>query len=101
MARRRCELGAVLDLPGAVVPEPVLVGFKALNDTMPGLLGVSGGVLVERIIAASNMAAGGASPQMEPPRTGLVALDASVSGRRDFSVDHFCHFRSIRVDRLT
>src|SRR4051794_28481774 len=54
----------------AVVPEPVLAGLEALHDAVPGGRGVGGGGLGGRAVAAPDVAAGGAPPQVHPPALG-------------------------------
>ena len=78
---------AVEHLTGSEAVEPVLPGFEALHDRVSGLDGVLTGVAAERVVAAADVAALGASPQVEPPGPGGFAFDATRSARRNAGVD--------------
>src|SRR6476661_865528 len=45
-------------------PSPRFAGLERLDDRMPGFLEMPGGMLVPRLVAASDVAAGQAQPQM-------------------------------------
>jgi hypothetical protein len=56
------ERRTVVELLGAVVPEPVLARFEAADQRMPGIGCVVAGVLRGGGIAAANVPALGAAP---------------------------------------
>src|ERR1022692_2479021 len=62
---------------GLVVPEPLFTGFEALHDRMAGSPPVQGGVLGGRGIAAADMPALGAAPQVYPPASSRVTFGAA------------------------
>ena len=70
-----------------VVVVPVLAGFEAPDDPMPGPVGVSTRMLLGRGIAAPDVAALGTAPQMKPPSTGGKALDTAFAAWRRARVD--------------
>jgi PPOX class probable F420-dependent enzyme len=75
---RRGQFRAPLVQPVVgVAPEPGFLGLEALDDRVPGLLGVGAGVLGRRGVAAADVAALGAAAQVEPPAAGRVALGAA------------------------
>ena len=57
-------------------PEPILTGLIRLHDRMSSLAGVSSGVTVGRIVAAADVRARGAPPQVDPGPTVAQAVDA-------------------------
>jgi hypothetical protein len=61
------ELRPVEVIVEGVVPEPILVRLEALDYGVPRRVRVATGVLRWRRIAAPDVAARGAPPQMEPP----------------------------------
>src|SRR5580692_9965480 len=63
----RGQRGCVEELAGAVVVEPVLARFEALEHGVPCGLVVRGRVLAGRVVAATDVAAGSAATQMQPP----------------------------------
>ena len=65
-----------------VAPVPPFAGFKGADDGMLRRLVVLGGVAVLGVVAAADMAACRAHPQMQPPIPHLQALDAAVARRR-------------------
>jgi len=67
---RRSQDRAVGVLLRGVAPEPVLVRLEASDDWMPGVGCVVAGVLRRRRIAAADVPAMGAAPQVEPPAAG-------------------------------
>src|SRR5258706_6229266 len=64
---RQRQPGAVERLSGSIVPEPVLTRLEACYDEMASLAKMRSGVLVWGRIATADVAAFGATPQMEPP----------------------------------
>ncbi len=62
-------------------PEPVLTGLIRLHDRMSSLAGVSPGVTVGRIVAAADVRARGAPPQVNPGPTVAQAVDAPRPAR--------------------
>ena len=62
-------------------PEPVLTRLVRLHDRMSSLAGVSPGVTVGRIVAAADVRARGAPPQVDPGPTVAQAVDASRPAR--------------------
>ena len=83
----RSQLRAVYVVAGGEVPEPVFARFVAASHRMPGIGGVPVGVLRRRRITTTDMAANGATSQMEPPATRGQALDAAWPARGYRSVD--------------
>src|SRR5450755_2644690 len=61
-----------------VAPPPVFARFERLDDRVPGLLVVRGGVLVRRGITAANVAAVEAEPQVHPGGAVREAFLAAV-----------------------
>jgi hypothetical protein len=55
------ELRTVVELIGAVVPEPVLAGFEAADQGMAGICGVVAGVLRRGGVATADVPALGAA----------------------------------------
>src|SRR5438094_8538896 len=68
-----------------VAPMPVLDGVQGLDDRMAGLLKVLGCMHVLRGIAAADMAAAHAHPQMDPLGFQLYAFLASRRARPDIA----------------
>jgi hypothetical protein len=60
-----------------IAPAPGLAGFQRLNDGVPRLVKVLGGVLAWRAVTAAYVAAGEAEPQVHPPPAGREALLAA------------------------
>jgi hypothetical protein len=89
MAQRRRQSGAIERFSGSIIPEPILTGLEAVYDEVAGLPKVRGGVLVWRRIAAADMAAFGAAPQMKPPLASSKTFDTSRSTRNSVRVDAF------------
>src|SRR5690349_14104252 len=80
------ERGGVRDLEGHVVlvaPPPVLTRLVRLHDRVTGGVVVGGGVPAGRRVAAADVPAGHADPQVHPAAAGGEALDAAVAGRLD------------------
>ena len=59
--------GSFKEFVGAVVVEPVLARFEALQHGVPGGLVVGGRVLAGRVVAATDVPAGRAAAQVQPP----------------------------------
>src|ERR1700737_1416708 len=66
-----------------ITPAPTLGRIIALDDRMPRGTEMFGGVLVGRIVAAADMAATAADPQMAPLAAALQAFLATERARRD------------------
>jgi len=66
-----------------VAPEPSFFGLEGADDRVSCSLVVLGGVAVLGVVAAAEMAACRAHPQMHPPIAHLQALHASVARGRD------------------
>ena len=62
-------------------PEPILTGLVRLHDRMSSLAGVSSGVTVGRIVAATDVRAGGASTQVDPGPPIAQAVEAPRAAR--------------------
>ena len=74
---RWCQDGPFEELVGAVVPKPVLAWFKASDDGVLLRLGVTGGVLAGRVVAATDVTALSATTQVQPPTACLEALNTA------------------------
>src|SRR5439155_19972982 len=61
-----------------VAPAPVLARLCGADDRVPGLVRVSGRVPVGRRVAAADLPASHAHPQVQPPAPCLQALLAAV-----------------------
>ena len=68
-----------------VAPVPVLAGLVRLDDRMGGLVEVPGRVLSGRVVAAPDVAARGAAPQVKPHASGQEALHAAIAAGCDRS----------------
>jgi hypothetical protein len=98
----RGECRPFVELLRVVVPEPILSRLEATDDAVLHALCMRGGVLARRGVAASDVAALCAAPQVEPPPPGFEAFDASGSTRGDGWIDSFvCHWLlpGLEVDR--
>lgn len=76
------QLRAVVIVVGLVVPEPVLAGLERPDYRMPGVLPVLGRMTRQRVVAATDVPASRTTPQVHPPTTDLIALDAAHTARR-------------------
>src|SRR5947208_4917889 len=65
-----------------VAPAPPFRGVVALDDGVAARVEVLRGVAVRRVVAAADVAAGPAEPQVHPPGTRLQALLAAARTRR-------------------
>src|SRR5581483_1444490 len=72
---------------GREAPEPVLARLEALHDHVAGRLGVAARVLRGGGVAAPDVPAQGAPPQVEPPAALRLALDAAAPARRHGRID--------------
>src|SRR4051794_35199362 len=95
--------GAVVVVLGRVVPEPVLAGLEALDDGMTGLGRVLGRVLHRGRVAAADVPALRAAPQVDPPALRRLALHATGTARRYPWIDrrHSDSRSSSRMGRRT
>src|SRR5450432_4646841 len=66
-----------------IAPASALRRIVTLDDRVPGGVEMSGRVLVRRIVAAADMAAAAANPQMQPHAAALEAFLATECARRD------------------
>ena len=89
----RGQSGSFEEFAGAVVVEPVLARFEALQHWVPGGLAVGGRVLTGRVIATTDVPTGRAAAQVEPPtrRRTREALLAASPGRRHTRIDPVRH----------
>ncbi|MET4783476.1 hypothetical protein ABIB56_003496 [Glaciihabitans sp. UYNi722] len=87
VAVRRCQRRPVVVVVAREIPEPILTGLETLDDRMPGLLVVRGGVLRQRIVTAADVPALRTAAQVEPPSSGRLALHASGAARWDSRID--------------
>ena len=69
-----------------VAPPPAFGRVIAFDDRMPRLVEMFGGMAVRQLVAAADMAAGPAQPQMQPRRPDFQALVAAEGARR-YSAD--------------
>jgi hypothetical protein len=67
-----------------VAPAPVFAGLERFDDWVIGGLKVFGRVLVLRRVAAADVAAGHAEPQVDPGVADLQAVFAAIRARGDF-----------------
>src|SRR5215218_6148351 len=66
-----------------IAPAPTFRRIVPFDHGMAGGVEVRGGVLVRRIVAAADMAAAAADPQMQPLASAFQALLATERARRD------------------
>src|SRR3984885_15721018 len=82
MALRWSKIGPVVVVIGLVVPEPGLPWLERSDDRVPSLSPVRRRVPGQRIVAATDVAAGRTPPQMHPPTAGGFTLStADTAGR--------------------
>jgi len=83
------EPRTVGELAGPVVVEPVLPGLEALDHRMVSVGVVSAGVLAGRVVAAADVTASRAAPEVEPPPGAFAgqALDTAGPAGRNVGVD--------------
>jgi hypothetical protein len=85
---RRCELWAVVvELLVAIVVEPMFFRLVTGDPGMSGRVGVPGGVLAGRVVAAPDVAALRAPAEVKPPSALLFTFHAARAGGWDSRVD--------------
>src|SRR4051812_47319719 len=72
---------AVVELFGLRVPEPALAGLETRQERMAGFARVPRGVLARRRVAAADVPAFGAPPQVEPPAAAGQTSRTAVPAR--------------------
>src|ERR1051325_9003392 len=77
-----------------VAPAPALGRIIALDHRMAGGVEMFGGVAVGRAVAAADVPAGAAQPQVHPDRAALEALLAAARARR-----HLAHLVGVKTCR--
>src|SRR5208282_2980157 len=87
MMLRRRELGTFVHFLGLVAVEPVLAGFEAADERVPGGRRMGGRVLHRRGVAAADVPALRAPAQVHPPAARGLALDAPGTARRHRRID--------------
>jgi hypothetical protein len=87
----RSQGRTVAEVTGRVVEEPILARLIASNHRVIGMLGVGRGMLTGRRVAATNVTARRAAPQVEPPPSGLETVGASIATGRDAWIDRVIH----------
>src|ERR1700677_2412341 len=87
MAVRGVKLRPLERFFSAIVVKPLLAWLEARDDRVTGGSVVVRCMLIWRTITAADVTTLGASPKMEPPRTGRRAFDAAGSARLDRRVD--------------
>src|SRR5215469_145760 len=91
MVFRWRQFGAVaVKLVGLEAPEPVLTRLEASDDRVPGRGGVGARVLGRRCVAAADVPALGAPPQVEPPAAARLAFHAPRTTRWYGRIDSRC-----------
>jgi hypothetical protein len=70
-----------------VTPRPIFARLKRSNDRMGGGVKMFRGVAIRRRVAATDMSAGKAKPQVDPGRTDLQTILAPVRARDDVGID--------------
>src|SRR5258706_1802028 len=74
--------GLELDLVG-VAPDPALARLERPDDRMPGLPEMGGGMLVRRAVAAADVTAAHAEPEVHPRTAHSQAVLAAVAAGCD------------------
>src|SRR5215813_11498043 len=88
VAVRRGQLRpGFIELVRRIAPEPGLPRLEAADDRVPGGRRVRARVLRRRGVAAADVPALGAPPQVEPPAAARLALGAAGPGGRREGVD--------------
>src|SRR5579871_5376658 len=98
MPARRRDARTVHEIAGFVIVEPRFAGLKARYDRMPRFVKMCRRVFAQRLVAASDVTALRASPQMEPPRIFRHAFNASGAGGFNAGVNAF-HFATYAAPR--
>ena len=70
-----------------IVVEPGFSGLEACRDRMPCRVKMLRGMLAGRTVAAADVPAFCAAPEMQPPSSGSEALCATIAARRHIGVD--------------
>src|ERR1700685_590369 len=91
MAFRRGKFRTFVVVIGLVVPEPVLARFERSDDRVFSLSPVCRRVPRQRIVAATDVAAGRTPPQVHPPTTGGITLGTADTTGRHRGVDSSRH----------
>lgn len=68
-----------------VAPDPLLTRLEGLNDRVVGSMEMLGGVLILRIVTATDMSTGETEAQVHPGITHFQAFLASIGAWRDLS----------------
>src|SRR5579871_5174489 len=94
MPARRRDARTVHEIAGFVIVEPRFAGLKARNDRVPRFVKMRRRMFAQRLVAASDVTALRASPQMEPPRFFRHAFNAPGAGGFNAGVDavHFATY---------
>src|SRR5580658_10484851 len=74
---RRSERWPFGEFLGGVVPEPFLAGLETPDHAVLRALGVRGGVLTGRVVAAADVTALRTPAEMQPPPVRPQAFDAA------------------------
>ena len=78
-----------------VTPAPVFTGFDRTCDGVPDLVCVVAGMPIRRRIAAADLAAGLAHPQVQPAAADLQALLAAGDRALRLEEDHLIEMRAV------
>jgi hypothetical protein len=89
MRARAGQFRTLKSFSRAVIVEPVLAGFEAVDDRVAGARVMLCRMLVWRTIAAADVAAFGASAQMQPPPVRFQAFDATGTAWFGVQIDSF------------
>jgi hypothetical protein len=84
---RISECRAFVKLVGGVIPVPVLPGLKTSDQGVTRTFGVPRRVLARGRVAATDVAAFCAPPEMQPPSTALKTLDTPSTTRWHRGID--------------
>src|SRR5439155_26117000 len=87
MMAGRSQVRTVEDLVTRVVVEPILARLVAADDRVPGRDRVVTRVLRGRGVAAPDVPAAGAAPEVEPPAIRCEAFRAAGTARRYLRID--------------
>src|ERR1700687_2342668 len=80
---RRLSIAQIEQYLIDITPAPSFRRVVTLDDRMARGVEMLGGVLVGRIVAAADMTAAAANPQMQPDTAALQAFLAAERARRD------------------
>ena len=84
---RLMQAWALKEFVGAIVVEPVFSVLKAGDDGMTAISMVLRRMLIRRRIAATNMSALGAAPEVQPPAFRRQTFDAAGTTRPGRRID--------------